>query len=314
LLSAEMGQAQQTPLYDQYMLNPYLINPAVAGSDGYTTFNLLARNQWVGFKGAPLTQAFTFQSRLLKRSFVVKSRSPKKRTLKPSRSGRVGLGGMVFNDLNGVMQRTGVNFTYAYHIRIQKTQLSFGLTGQVYQVKLHDKDLTFHDPNEPLLGTGLQRVIFVPDANFGIFLLNYSYFAGFSVHQLFESYLKLGNASWKNYHMLRHYYLYGGYRFMINNNLDIEPSMLLKTTRQFLVQGDLNVKMYYNRMFWFGLSYRSLSSFAALLGVRADRYYFGYAFDFGFNNLDRRTYGSHEFMISLKLGDSARRYRWLERY
>ncbi len=276
--------------------------------------NLLARNQWVGFKGAPMTQAFTFQSRLLKRSFIIKSRSPRKRTLKPSRNGRVGLGGMVFNDINGQVQRTGVNFTYAYHIRIRESQLSFGLTGEMYQVKLHDEDLTFHDPNEPLLGTGLQRILFVPDANFGVYWLNYYYYLGFSVHQLFESYLKIGNVAWKDYHMMRHYYLYGGYRFVVSNNLDIEPSVLLKTTRQFLVQGDLNVKMYYNRIFWIGMSYRSVSTFAVLLGLRADRYYFGYAFDFGLNNLARRTYGSHEFMISLKLGDSARRYRWLERY
>jgi len=235
--------AQQTPLYNQYMLNPYLINPAVAGSDGYTTLNLTVRNQWVGFRNAPMTQAFSMQTRLLKRSFIVKTKSPKKRKLKPSRSGRVGLGGMIFNDVNGLMQRTGVNFTYAYHIRIRESQLSFGLNGVVYQMKLHDKDLTFYNPNEPLIGTGLQRVLIVPDANFGVYWLGYNYYAGFSVYQLFESYLKIGNTAWKDYHMMRHYYLNGGYRFVISNNLEIEPSILVKTTRQFLVQVDANCKL-----------------------------------------------------------------------
>ncbi len=306
--------AQQTPLYNQYMLNPYLINPAVAGSDGYTTLNLTARNQWVGFKNAPMTQAFSFQTRLLKRSFIIKSKSPRKRALKPSRSGRVGLGGMIFNDVNGLMQRTGINFTYAYHIRLRESQLSFGLNGLIYQMKLHDEDLTFYNPNEPLIGTGLQRVLIVPDANFGVYWLGYNYYAGFSVYQLFESYLKIGDAAWKDYHMMRHYYLNGGYRFFMNDNLEIEPSVLVKTTRQFLVQLDVNVKLYYNNIFWVGMSYRTASSVAMLLGLKADRYYFGYAFDFGLNSLARHTYGSHEFMISMKLGDSARRYRWLERY
>jgi type IX secretion system PorP/SprF family membrane protein len=296
------------------MLNPYLINPAVAGSDGYTTLNLTARNQWVGFKNAPMTQAFSLQTRLLKRSFIVKSKSPRKRTLKPSRSGRVGLGGMIFNDVNGLMQRTGINFTYAYHIRFRESQLSFGLNGVIYQMKLHDEDLTFYNPNEPLIGTGLQRVLIVPDANFGVYWLGYNYYAGLSVYQLFESYLKIGNAAWKDYHMMRHYYLNGGYRFLLNNNLEIEPSVLVKTTRQFLIQVDVNVKLYYNNIFWVGMSYRTASSVALLLGLKADRYYFGYAFDFGLNSLARHTYGSHEFMISIKLGDSARRYRWLERY
>ena len=308
------GLAQQIPLYNQYMLNPYLINPAVAGSDGYTTLNVIARNQWLGFKNAPMTQAFSIQSRLLKRSYIIKASSPKKRVMKPSRSGRVGLGGMLFNDVNGLMQRTGISATYAYHIRIRESQLSFGLNGVVYQVKLHEDGLTFHDPNEPLLNTGLRRVLIVPDANFGVYWLNYNYYAGFSVFQLFESYLKIGNTAWQDYHMMRHYYLYGGYRFYINHQFEIEPSLLVKTTEQWLVQADMNCKVYYNKVFWAGISYRSVSSFAVMLGLKADRYYFGYSFDYGLNNLARHTYGSHEFTISMKLGDSARRYRWLERY
>ena len=306
--------AQQTPLYNQYMLNPYLINPAVAGSDGYTTLNLTARHQWIGFKNAPSTQAFSLQSRLLKRSFIIKTKSPKKRTRKPSRSGRVGLGGIAFNDMNGLMQRTGVNVTYAYHIPMYTGQLSFGLSGVIYQAKLHDKDLTFYNPNEPLIGSGLQRILIVPDANFGVYWLTHQYYLGLSVFQLFESYMKLGNSAWKDYHMMRHYYLNGGYRFFVNNNLEVEPSVLVKTTRQLLVQVDANCKIYFRDVFWLGMSYRSVSAVAVLMGLKVDRYYFGYAFDFGLNNLARHTYGSHEFMISLKLGDSARRYRWLERY
>jgi len=307
-------QAQQTPLYNQYILNPYLINPAVAGSDGYTTLNLIARNQWLGFKNAPMTQAFSVQTRLLKRSFIIKHPSVKRRIFKPSRSGRVGLGGLVFNDINGLMQRTGINATYAYHIRLRESQLSFGLNGIVYQLKLHDEGLTFYNPNEPLIGTGLKRILFVPDANFGVYWLNYNYYAGLSVYQLFQSYLKLGNPAWKDYHMLRHYYLFGGYRFYINEQFEIEPSLLIKTTEQWFVQVDVNCKVYFRKNFWAGISYRSTTAFVVLLGLRADKYYFGYAFDYGLSGIARHTYGSHEFMISLKLGNSARRYRWLERY
>lgn len=34
--------AQQVPLYSQYMMNGFLLNPAVAGSEGYTAINLTA--------------------------------------------------------------------------------------------------------------------------------------------------------------------------------------------------------------------------------------------------------------------------------
>ena len=43
------------PLYSQYLYNKFLINPAHAGSDGYTSLNLTVREQWVGYAGAPRT-------------------------------------------------------------------------------------------------------------------------------------------------------------------------------------------------------------------------------------------------------------------
>lgn len=308
-------RAQQLPLHNQYISNPYLINPAVAGSDGYTSFFLTARNQWLGFNQAPATQTFSAQTRLLKRSFIVKRTSPRKRSVfKPSRSGRVGLAAMVFNDRNGLIRRTGFNAAYAYHIRLRESQLSFGLRGDFYQLRLDEEGLIFHNPNEPLLGIGLDRSLFVPDATVGVFWSGYNYYSGLSVSQIFQSYLKLGNRSFEDYKMLRHYYLFGGYRFTINRDFEIEPSVLVKTTEQWLMQADVNVKVYYLKNYWSGLTIRSNLDFVAMFGLKADRYYFGYSFDYSFRGISRRTYGSHEIMIALKLGDSARRFRWIERY
>ena len=66
------ARGQQLPLYSQYLYNKFLINPAVAGSDGYTSVNLTAREQWVGYKGAPRTFSFSFQTRMLKRGYMLK--------------------------------------------------------------------------------------------------------------------------------------------------------------------------------------------------------------------------------------------------
>jgi len=48
----QTSHAQQLPLYSQYLYNKFLINPAVAGSDGFTSLNITAREQWVGYSGA----------------------------------------------------------------------------------------------------------------------------------------------------------------------------------------------------------------------------------------------------------------------
>ena len=65
--------AQQVPMYSQYIMNGFLINPSFAGRDGYTTVNLTVREQWVGMAGAPSTYAASFQTRLLR---IVTSQNP----------------------------------------------------------------------------------------------------------------------------------------------------------------------------------------------------------------------------------------------
>ena len=42
--------AQQSPVYSQYMVNKFLINPATAGSTGYSFVNMVAREQYTDRK------------------------------------------------------------------------------------------------------------------------------------------------------------------------------------------------------------------------------------------------------------------------
>lgn len=307
-------KAQQLPLYSQYMFNKFLINPAVAGSDGYTSINLTAREQWIGIDNSPKTHSLSYQTRILKRSYIIKTKSVKRKTFKPSTEGRVGVGGYVFDDRNGLVGRTGFQLTYAYHIWLDETQLSFGLSGTAFQFRINDEKLTFYDQSEPLLSGDLRKTIFVPDANFGVYLLNSRYHVGFSVAQLFQSFLKVGNAGLNDYRMLRHYYLSGGYIFPLQNEFFLEPSILIKTTEELLYQIDINTKVQYKTDYWIGLSYRTAGAVVLLAGVRLDKFYFGYAFDYTLSSIMKHSIGSHEFMMAVKFGDSARRYRWLDRY
>jgi hypothetical protein len=80
---------QQLPLYSQYLYNKFLINPAVAGSDGYTSFNVTARQQWAGYSGAPRTFSFSGQGRVLKRSYLLKGRASRPKSFKPKTDGKI---------------------------------------------------------------------------------------------------------------------------------------------------------------------------------------------------------------------------------
>ncbi|MEY3249463.1 MAG: hypothetical protein RL742_1506, partial [Bacteroidota bacterium] len=49
-------QAQQLPQYSLYMLNPYALNPAVAGTENTLILNGVYRQQWSDLRGAPVGQ------------------------------------------------------------------------------------------------------------------------------------------------------------------------------------------------------------------------------------------------------------------
>jgi type IX secretion system PorP/SprF family membrane protein len=307
--------AQQLPIYSQYLYNKFMINPAVAGSDGYTSFNLTAREQWVGYDGAPRTFSFSGQTRLLKRSFILKKTNVRKAVYRPKSDGKVGLGGYVFSDKHGLVQRTGFQATYSYHLWLQNnTQLSFGLAFTGYHFKINEKEINMEDPNDPLLYSDLRRGIFVPDACVGAYLLNPRYSLGFSADQLFQAALKMGSAVYNRFTMSRQYYIFGTYSFEQGVYNEFQPSLLIRMSEQFRPQADIGITYINNQAFWAGISYRTSQAIIANIGVKYQKMFFGYAFDFTMQEIQRITYGTHEITIAVKFGDSARKYRWLDRY
>jgi type IX secretion system PorP/SprF family membrane protein len=315
LIPGNILHAQQLPLYSQYLYNKFLINPAVAGSDGYTSFNLTAREQWVGYYGAPRTFSFSGQTRILKRSYILKKTKVKKSIYRPKSDGKVGLGGYVFSDKNGLIQRTGFQASYSYHIWLQNsTQLSMGLAFTGYHFKINEKEISFEDPNDPLLNSDLRRGIFVPDASVGIYLLNPRFSIGFSADQLFQAALKIGSDAYKNFKMSRQYYIFGSYSFVQGPYIELQPSILFRMSQQLKPQADVGLTYIFNQAFWAGLAYRTSGALIANVGVKHQNLFFGYAFDFTLQEIQRITYGTHEITIAVKFGDSSRRYRWLDRY
>jgi type IX secretion system PorP/SprF family membrane protein len=290
------------------------LNPAAAGSDGYTTINVVAREQWIGLKGTPKTHAITIDSRLLRNSFISKDVSVRKKKRLSSRSGRVGWAAHIYNDHFGQLDRTGVEGTYAYHLAIEKGQLSFGLSGVFYQFRLNkDKVVLADDVSDPLLD-GTKGTLYIPDANIGAFYTSATIYGGISVMQVFQSSIQFGDYVGEEYRLKRHYNLMAGYYFNINDAFAIEPSFLIKIPTSSKAQLDINARLYYKTNYWAGLSYRTGNAMVFFAGLRFDRYFIGYAFDYNFTPLMSHTFGTHEFMAAIKFGDTARRYRWLNTY
>jgi type IX secretion system PorP/SprF family membrane protein len=313
--------AQQLPIYSQYLYNKFLINPAHAGSDGYTSINLTAREQWVGYSGAPRTYSLSWQTRILKKPYELKHKS--NRTIyRPKTDGRVGLGAYIFSDRNGLIQRTGFQTTYAYHMWIDaNTQLSLGLALTGYHFIIKANEGSFEDPSEPWITDNLRRGIFVPDADFGIYLLNRKFDLGFSAQQLFGAAAKIGDYAYRNFHMNRHFYMFGSYYLPIAVKQELEPSVLVKMSEELRPQADIGMTYIYDQSLWAGMTYRTGGGLIANIRLKyvpkhatKTAMFFGYAVDFTLNQIQRVTYGTHELTFAVKFGDSSRKYRWLDRY
>jgi type IX secretion system PorP/SprF family membrane protein len=312
--------AQQVPRYTQYMMNEFIVNPAMAGSDGRTIVNLSGRKEWVGFgNGGPTPQTYSLsiQHRTLDREYakILGASGSKYENLHKS---NVGWGLSFVNDLNGAIQRQGVSLTYAYHLFLNPAQLSFGLTGSFTQLSIRSKYLNFENNSDIMMGLS-NGSIWTPDIAFGINLKYPHLQIGLSAVQLLQSSVVFGNTevnlSSSNERFRRTYFLMASYLGDIKSstNWKYEPSILIKTNDQFstgvIAQGDIVMRMIYQDDLWFGLGYRTSSDVIALIGFRYNRVYFTYSFDYGNSEMMKYTYGSHEISVSLKLGSSVKRIR-----
>jgi type IX secretion system PorP/SprF family membrane protein len=266
--------------------------------------------------GAPTTHSFSAQTRILKNSFIAKALSLRKKFSKRSASGRVGVGAYFYNDNNGPISRTGMQLTYAYHIPLRQSQLSFGISIEPYMFKVNVNMLNVKG-YDPLLNSGSSLSHGVIDGNFGAQFTTPLLYAGIAVTDIFRSSINFGNNTTAGLNLERNYNITGGYKIAINRFFLAEPSTLMKISEKGAFQMDLGGRVYYREDYWAGLSYRTAANGGTiifLMGVRVNKYYFGYAFDYTLSPIMAWTIGTHEFMLSVKFGENARRYRWLNRY
>lgn len=262
------------------MMNEYLINPGITGSLNAIPIRLQARQQWTGVKGAPSTQIISAHSLL---------------------NPEMGVGGYIFKDKFGPISSTGVQATYAYHLKInQNVKLGLGVGFALFQFQFDERDLISIEENDNVLTGGVESRL-VPDANIGAYLYSEKYFAGLSILQILQNSIGFENQTDGAITLSRQYYLYGGYKFELNANFYLQASILLKVVAESPFEPDINLKAFYKKNYWLGLSYRSDDSFVTMLGIKYQKYYFGYSVGFSFSTLKNYTHGCHEIVIGIDI-------------
>lgn len=273
---------QQVPLYSLYLFNNLLLNPGITGSVDYLPIRLTIRQQWVGIKDAPSTQA-------LSAHYLLSNKN-------------IGIGGFIFNDKFGPISETGLQANFAYHLSIDgiNSRLGLGLAFKAFQFKFDKSNAILIDIDDAVVDKGITTK-FVPDADFGAYLYNDKYHVGLSATQLIQVKLNISDSSLGKNQLIRHYYLFGGYKIPVSETFEVEPMLLLKGTFRTPWQVDLTTRVIYNNQFWGGLSYRTSKDLIVMLGFKYQKFYIGYAFDYTFSNLSNYSKGSHEVLIGFNV-------------
>jgi len=317
--------AQQRPHYTQYILNNYILNPALSGIENYVDLKLSTRDQWVGLTGAPRTSYFSIQGPIGKKdyrtsstSFQIPGQNPRGRYYWENYTAAEphhGIGLTMVNDRTGSFNRFTINATYAYHLGLSPTMnLSAGFSGGITNISI---DRTKHDFSgtgdiyDPATGTSISKELnkIRPDLGFGMWLYTKNYFIGLSAQQIIPQKLSFVDdaAILTKGRLVPHLFLSGGYRFLLTDDINAIPSVMLKYVQNSSkndFQPELNLKLQYQDLFWLGGSYRYEDGYAAMGGLNiGNTFNVGYAYDFTTTALNTVSKGTHEIMVGFLLGN-----------
>lgn len=284
IIAAACSHAQHSPLFSQYMLNGLAINPAYTGSREVFVANVMYRNQWVGFDGAPKTQVLSLHGPLKNKSIAV--------------------GLLVNNEKFGVTNSTGVSGKVAYRIKMKEATLSFGISIGINMMSAKYSELTTTQLNDLSFANDYRNTL-RPDFGAGIYYSTKKYFVGLSVPTMTSQRYIVENEKVQIYSDFGNYnfILTGGYIFTLNDNFKLKPSTLLRVSPNKQAQLDLNANVIYKDQFWLGASYRHNDAMVFIAEFQINQQFkIGYSYDYTLTAFKKYSGGSHEIMLQYEFG------------
>ncbi|MDB5281358.1 MAG: Bacteroidetes-specific putative rane protein [Bacteroidota bacterium] len=296
--------AQQVEDFSLLRENAFVLNPALAGTEGYIHGTATFRKEFLSIDQSPYTAMFAMDGQIKEK--------------------HIGLGGYVIHDVTGPTGKTGGSFAFAYNLPIAKKRgfrytngevdhvLSFGAAISVVQYRLDGSQLLVNNQGDPgLYTTGGFKVF--PDASFGIYYKwKEQLFAGVSVPQIMGLNVNYrasdGTAEIKKVQHLN--ILVGGKIAWDKENFSIDPIASFRWVKGAPPQGDVGLRFVIYKVFWVGTNYRSLNYevFEAGFNVK-NVFMLSYSYDFNFSKYSKDVGATHELSISFNIPRSSRVWR-----
>lgn len=278
------GFAQQKPQYTQYILNNFLLNPALAGIENYTDIKLGYRQQWTGVENAPKTIFATANFKLgddylwkNALSMPEKDDDPMSQNYMQNYTASPphhGIGAILVSDKAGPIARIDANVTYAYHLKLSdRYNLSAGIGAGITNISFDLDQLKTEVAADPTFSNVVTNQ-FKPDLNAGLWFYGPRLFIGASVQQLIPQNLSLSsNYSGNGAKEKPHLFLTAGYKFFLAEDIDAYAAMI-----------GFNIKKFINLTYAYDVTTSSLNvasngTHELMLGIQLDKIY--HVFDGG---------------------------------
>ncbi|BDS15037.1 PorP/SprF family type IX secretion system membrane protein [Aureispira anguillae] len=304
LFSAFSIQAQQLPLLNHYIYNPYLYNPARTGQNDFGMVSLHFKRQWTSLPNSPFSGAISLES-----------------PIKTEKLGNMGLGGMLYVDQMHITTNVGGMATYAYHIPFSsqkafKHGLSAGLSlGFVHQ-RFNYSAATVENPNDnqllPSEGNGTSF-----DFSAGLDYQWKGLHIGAAMLQGLNTGLQLLSTNNLRYVNTRQWLVSASYKHLFGpvekkHRFYLQPVFMGRIIENIPFQAEANVIVGLDGMGWIGVGYRSSNNTTATasidltLGVEIKRQFvFAYTFGIGVDSQLNTSMGTqHELMLAYRFGEN----------
>lgn len=282
--------AQQQNQYSQSMLNKYAFNPAFAGLDFSFSANLLYRNQWETLPSNPTDIQINAHIPMYIWSGAV--------------------GGMIERQSFGVFRQTSVSGSYNYITDTPFGLLSFGGRLGLTQLSIDGSAIVTPEGiysgsfshNDPILIEGQDQGIGMK-WNLGTFFYNKKMEFGIAISNIPSTKIPLDRTSFSQKTHINGYFQYN---FIINEEIELMQSILLKTDLN-KIQSDISSLFKINGNIFGGISLRgyssrSLDAMVLIAGMKiSDHYTLSYSYDIGLSGLRKGHEGTHEILLNYNL-------------
>lgn len=281
--------AQQDPQFTLYMFNNLYYNPAFAGAEGVIKVSTLHRSQWLGYQA-------TYDDGFAPTTQVLSMTAPIYRIL----PGASGFGFNVVNDKIGATTNLQIQPSFAYHLGIKKSKLSFGVRIGMYSQSVNGDLYRAINPEDASIPKEESQIR--PDMAVGVLFRAEKYYVGVSFNHILKSEFDFGLNNLRNA-LESHSYLTFGYIHKVNFDITFRPSLLIQTDfnqYNFTIGGYID----YKGKMWGGLSFRQGEDVNAIFGYNflKDRSLgLGYAFGYIVKGQEGKQATSHEIMLSYTL-------------